>query len=181
MPGSGKFDEEHISKICINLTLGMPKRYASIQAGINEDTFYRWLQLHSEFAERVAQAESDFIRNNLGIIQVAAKKNWQASAWLLERRKPDEFGAKTQMHLNPGLMPSEAEHAQAKRKERVTKRLNEILEKKDALLLDTRARARAGVDNFDAKSVDKSPQVPENGAQNGNGAAGHAEEGIVLE
>ena len=44
-----------------------------------------------EFAEALEKAQGGFIDANLRIIRKAAKKTWQAAAWLLERTRPQEF------------------------------------------------------------------------------------------
>ncbi len=68
--------------------------------GINQSTFYRWLQrpdtkLKRELKERLKKAEGDYKHELLTTIREAARtqtNSWTAAAWLLERKYPDEFG-----------------------------------------------------------------------------------------
>ena len=101
----GKNESEKIKLLLEGLKLGMPVKHACDSAGISESGFYKYLQKAEKdiedgkrtkyvaFLESVKKAKSEFIRNNMAIIQRSAVKgNWQASAWLLERRCPDDFG-----------------------------------------------------------------------------------------
>lgn len=80
---------------------GMPYRFAAAQAGIGESTFYLWMSKgrkkkgkpYVEFLASIKKAESDFIQRNAKRIEAKADGSWQAAAWLLERRFPDEYGA----------------------------------------------------------------------------------------
>jgi len=60
-------------------------------AGIPESTFYEWKKNHPEFLEAIKKA--DIICKSLHIknIKKHSDKQWQASAWYLERRYPNEF------------------------------------------------------------------------------------------
>jgi transposase len=49
--------------------------------------------IYAAFAEATRKAEHDAIARNVALIQKAgAEGNWQASAWFLERRRPEEWG-----------------------------------------------------------------------------------------
>lgn len=73
--------------------------------GIAETTWYRWLDegktessgLKKEFRERIKSAESHGEIRNVQIIQKAASKSWQASAWYLERKFPERWGRKDRL------------------------------------------------------------------------------------
>lgn len=74
-------------------------------AGISEPTYYCWLnpsdpkhpltpkQL-SEFSEAIKRAELERKKLLISKIEVASNEAWQAAAWLLERKHPEEFGRK---------------------------------------------------------------------------------------
>jgi hypothetical protein len=47
-----------------------------------------------EFSEAIKKAETDCKSRNIGIIQSAAIRTWQAAAWFLERRYHDEYALK---------------------------------------------------------------------------------------
>jgi len=77
-----------------------PYETCAAYAGINKDTLIQWLKrgareldegiespyvsLHRDFTIALANAETRL----LAVIQTAAAKQWQAAAWILERRKP---------------------------------------------------------------------------------------------
>jgi len=83
---------------------GNYKETACKFAGISAPTFYRWVKQGRQdledgdersrcavfvlgLDEAIAGAEV----HNVAIIQTAAKKHWQASAWMLERRHPERW------------------------------------------------------------------------------------------
>lgn len=48
---------------------------------------------YTKFSDKVEKAKAEFVRNNVAIIQKAAMtRSWQAAAWLLERRRPKDYG-----------------------------------------------------------------------------------------
>jgi hypothetical protein len=47
---------------------------------------------YMQFSERVRAAESVPIDKNIKMIQAFAAESWQAAAWMLERRRPQDFG-----------------------------------------------------------------------------------------
>jgi transposase-like protein len=89
-----------------NLREGMSIVAACTQAGISENTYYRWLDecQDGEWTEEV-DAAKDFAEavalsklKRLG----DEKADWRAYAWILERRYPDRWGAKKELELNVG-------------------------------------------------------------------------------
>ena len=66
--------------------------------GVNQATFYRWLQSpktpnQRELCESLKKAETKRKVWHLQRIHKAAEEgSWQASAWYLERRYPQEYG-----------------------------------------------------------------------------------------
>ena len=55
---------------------------------------------HKEFVEAVRQAEAVSDVRDVAIISQHAKKNWQASAWRLERKRPDQWGRKERLEVS---------------------------------------------------------------------------------
>jgi transposase len=95
-----------------NIKLGMPLKFAAEAAGICEDTFYEWMKrgerekkgMYSEFSEYIKQCQSVAVQLHLKIITKAASAgSWQASAWILERRHPEDFGRKDKVNLDANL------------------------------------------------------------------------------
>ena len=67
--------------------------------GFGRETYYGWKKKAKEgkepyktFIDKVEKAEAEFIDNALQGITNAGDKNWQALAWILERRHQDKFG-----------------------------------------------------------------------------------------
>ncbi len=88
-----KYSSEKVEEISKHLETGLRREDAWEMAGISEATFYEWLK-KSEFSESIKKAELKNKQRNIVIIQNAAKQTWQASAWWLERRFPEEFALK---------------------------------------------------------------------------------------
>lgn len=90
-------------KVLHALRLGATHRLACDYAGIHKDTFYDWLkrgeagaegdELFSDFSDLVKKAQAITATDCLLQIQAKAGEGvWQAAAWILERRFPDEYG-----------------------------------------------------------------------------------------
>lgn len=84
--------------------------------GVNESTFYRWLQNPKTEAERglcndLKKADARRKLWHLRKIQQASENGaWQASAWYLERRYPREY-AKPEVQLRVDMKPEEVQTA----------------------------------------------------------------------
>ena len=95
-----KLNTEVTNAICQALRAGNTRHDSAVYGGICETTFYEWLKKadegkepYTEFSEAVKKAEADAIVRNVAIIQKAANDGtWQAAAWFLERRRPDDWG-----------------------------------------------------------------------------------------
>lgn len=70
--------------------------------GISRALFYQWLDRgasdapadveYHELRERVEHARAEAEARNVAAIASAARENWQAAAWLLERQHPERWG-----------------------------------------------------------------------------------------
>jgi hypothetical protein len=81
------------------LKLGATHQRACAAAGIKKTTFYDWLARDPDFSEAVNAAEWYAAEQALRAIRRAAREGtWQAGAWLLERRYPEEYGRTIQEH-----------------------------------------------------------------------------------
>ena len=90
------------SKIILDaIGLGVPFRHACAMAGIDESTFSRWRDRYADFADAVKAAEARAVAGRLARIRRAEDESWQAAAWYLERRYPQEFG-RTVQDVNHG-------------------------------------------------------------------------------
>lgn len=70
-------------------------------ADISEPTYYDWKKRgetgeepFSEFLKAIKKAEAEAQVRTVAIISKASEQSWQAGAWLLERRDPDNWGKK---------------------------------------------------------------------------------------
>lgn len=95
-----KLTDEVRKRLLDAITLGMPYKQACTYAGIHYSTFRRWMDLGEsasrgefcEFCDQVREAEGKAAMALLGDVRKAGGKDWRASAWILERRYPEEFG-----------------------------------------------------------------------------------------
>lgn len=90
----GKYCPEIVSEIAQYLQNGSNRTDAAVLAGINFDTFNEWRKEHPEFSDAIKKAEATCKNRNIAIVQKAAITTWQAAAWWLERKHPEEFALK---------------------------------------------------------------------------------------
>jgi len=101
-------------RICDAIRIGTTRLLAAEYAGVSERTFYRWIKAGKQaksgklkdFCHALKRAEAEGVVNNLSRIQNAGigkikndrgewekfEGQWQALAWILERRHPKEYG-----------------------------------------------------------------------------------------
>lgn len=108
-----KLTPELIKQLCQVLELGTTYQCACDYVGISFESFNQWRKkgekaqsgLFLEFLESVKKAEAKCAVASLAKIQKAATEgSWQASAWLLERRYPNEYG---RQRIDIGNPPNE--------------------------------------------------------------------------
>lgn len=106
-----KISEELVDEILTYKENGLSDKDICDMVGIHQATFYEWLkeaetgvsaknpdrkptcyELKIELAEGLKKARAAFKAYHIQNITNAAKKNWTASAWILERMYPKEFG-----------------------------------------------------------------------------------------
>lgn len=91
LKGKTKATPKTIKIILDAIGSGATQRDASALAGISEDTLSLWKKDDSDFSEQMRQKEIECKMVHVKIVQEAGKKSWQASAWWLERKYPQEF------------------------------------------------------------------------------------------
>jgi transposase len=104
-----KLTPEAQKAILAFISVGAPVHVACAAAGINKDTYFHWLKLSESgrsefkaFQAAVEQANATAVIKNVRTISRAAQGGaWQAAAWWLERRFPDEW-ARTERHEMTG-------------------------------------------------------------------------------
>ena len=85
-----KYSNELATRICANIAGGATYEDACRMEGIATSSYYCWLKKFPEFSQAVKKATVQFKRVHLS--KIASADSWQASAWLLERRFPYEYG-----------------------------------------------------------------------------------------
>jgi hypothetical protein len=81
------------------LAAGTTRRAAGGYAGVGEDTFGRRVQAYADCAEQIRQKEAE-IRHVATVARAAAEGTWSASAWWLERRRPQDWGRASRVELH---------------------------------------------------------------------------------
>jgi len=96
-----KLTLERQTRICDAVRAGVRPEVAAVYCGIGARTYYRWMQLgrgtdaaasYLEFVEAVELALAEWEARDVLIIGEAAKEDWHAAAWRLERRLPKVYG-----------------------------------------------------------------------------------------
>ena len=86
------YSPEIVTQITALLKAGITISSACEIVGISRQTYYNWAEKHPEFAEKVKKAIAESELRAVKIILDAAKRDWKAAAWFLERRFPDRWG-----------------------------------------------------------------------------------------
>lgn len=106
---STKYQRETVAKLISALCRGASRQEAVNEAGITYGTFAKWLTDDDkpEFKDWIVQAleyrrelSRERHRNN---IEAHSYGDWRASAWMLERLDPQNFGASMNLNVQGGL------------------------------------------------------------------------------
>lgn len=93
------------------LKAGLYRETAAQLAGIGVSTLYSWIErgeadieaskrtVYAEFVEALQRGEAEGEADLLATIRESAPKNWQAAAWMLERKMPEKYGRRDQVKL----------------------------------------------------------------------------------
>lgn len=111
MPRKMSLTKEVIDSIAKAISNGLNNNDACSIAGVSRASFYSWLKdaeealrnpeakkkikhvgLKLELLDAIKNAESKYKLFHLQNIMQASRSTWQASAWILERKYPEEFG-----------------------------------------------------------------------------------------
>ena len=99
---------------CVKLKrAGVNDKDIAAYIGVAPETFCRWMsnpktELQHQLRQELKNAEVEAKAIALAKIREAGKKNWQAYAWWLERKYPDEF-AKPEVQLQREQMMQSTE------------------------------------------------------------------------
>lgn len=107
---------ERIDAILRALRAGNTRAASARFAEIHYDTFYDWMKTDADFSDAVEKAEADAEVRFVTRIATAAEETWQAAAWWLERRRPEDFRQQSAQHLTGNLQLGLAEIMREARK-----------------------------------------------------------------
>ena len=111
MANKPKLTTELIAEFCKWISDGLSVKDTCDIVGVSQTTFYRWqteaetgfkdgkeergvavnIKLKKQLCEDIKKAYSKYKAVHIARINEASKNEWQASAWMLERKFPDEF------------------------------------------------------------------------------------------
>lgn len=88
-----KYTPATVKRIVDAIRVGATFEMACAYGGISHETFCEWRRKYPEFLEAVKAAEGAGVVTWLAVIEQAAKDGaWQAAAWKLERKYPQQYG-----------------------------------------------------------------------------------------
>lgn len=96
-----KLTPERQAGISDAIRAGVRPEIAAVYNGVGARTYYRWMQLgraadaepvYLEFVDAVEVALAEWEARDVLLIGEAAKEDWHAAAWRLERRLPKVYG-----------------------------------------------------------------------------------------
>jgi hypothetical protein len=93
-------------RICMWIAAGMPIAASCAHEGIGRATFYDWRSRGAlgvePFATFLRAVEVALARSEVAVMQsvvAAAREDWKAGAWWLERRFPKRYGQRQQLKI----------------------------------------------------------------------------------
>lgn len=97
------------------LSSGATVKDACAYVGITTETFYQWCNKYPDFSDTMQKARATAKVASVAVIRQAAKSNWQAAAWFLERSDPESWGRTTKhiLDVEPGLLKRLKQQADA--------------------------------------------------------------------
>lgn len=119
-----KLTAEVIKSMETSIEQGMTWKDAALLSGTTQHTIHKWRERgnadleagkdktrYAQFVQRLALAEARMIQKCALAVIVACKDSWQAAAWMLSRRRSDEYGPKIKQEIggeDGGPIPIEA-------------------------------------------------------------------------
>jgi len=96
MARRSKYNPDCVARIIQAIDMGATYELAAGYAGISPDTMTNWKDKHSDFSDKLREAEGRAAVKWLAKIEQAATDDWKAAAWKLERRHPQAYGKTVQ-------------------------------------------------------------------------------------
>lgn len=100
-----KYGPDVVQRICEAVALGATYELACRYGGITRETLNQWRRGKPDFSDALQRAEGEAAVGWLAKIeQAAAAGAWQAAAWKLERRYPEDYGRTVQDQRQSGTV-----------------------------------------------------------------------------
>lgn len=99
-----------VKALCSAIRRNATYELACASAGITYQTFRNWMIAgesgdsgpHVEFFDAIKKAEAASALKHLATVERASSRNWQAAAWMLERRYAEGYGRQKVQHEHSG-------------------------------------------------------------------------------
>lgn len=134
---------------------GLPLKEAAEIAGISYNTLNHWQNRGAnesappefrQFCQLLRRSQALAMQVNVSAIRDAAKRDWRAAAWILERRFPADFARQQQIeHSGPGGKPLISPYDDCEVLQRMRKQtgLKELAAKLGGILMRNRQQQEA--------------------------------------
>lgn len=128
---------------------GMPLKHAAAVACMSYDTLNRWQKRgenesapeeYRQFCQLLRRSQAVAMQVHLSSICDAAKRDWRAAAWMLERRYPEDFARQQQLEhsvsdAKPWMPDPEVNHEVLIRMQK-QRGISELLKKLGGIILE---------------------------------------------
>ena len=82
------------------IEVGMTRTAAAAAVGVDRRTLASWTRRFATFRAEVEKAEARAAQRMVNQIVTAARTTWQAAAWFLERRYPEDWGRRERVDVS---------------------------------------------------------------------------------
>jgi hypothetical protein len=96
---NSKYNARIVNQIVEAISSGMNQRQAAKLVGISEETLSVWKKTHPILLNKLERSSEEYVKRNLQSIAKAGQRSWQATAWLLERTRPELYSPKLQQDI----------------------------------------------------------------------------------
>ena len=152
---------------------GLPLKEAAEIAGISYDTLNHWTKRGEsesappefrQFCQLLRRSQALAMQVNVSAIREAAKRDWRAAAWILERRFPADFARQQQIeHSGPRGKPltSPYDDCEVLRRMKRQTGLKDLAAKLGGILMRNRQQQEAkALAESDAHALQSPPFLP---------------------
>ena len=94
-----KYSRTMLKRICALVARGLNYNQVADAVGIHRDTLNHWQRDFPGFSDALRKAKAMGIARRLERVEKAARKDWRADAWWLERVLPRQFGRRERLDV----------------------------------------------------------------------------------